>query len=187
MSSASATSCARRSTPSSAMRSCSSATPRIPARRVDAVKVVRRSAEHLSGLIDGLLDISKIEAGRFHLNRNEVHYPDFLDQIVDMFRLQAAAKGIEFRYDAVAALPRRGARRREPPAADPDQPAVQRDQVHRCRPRRLRGRLPQPGRGIRDRGHRHRHPPERSGAHLPAVRARAHGPRHARPPGPASA
>ena len=44
----------------------------IPARRKDAVQVVRRSAEHLSGLIDGLLDISKIEAGRFQLDRQEV-------------------------------------------------------------------------------------------------------------------
>jgi signal transduction histidine kinase/CheY-like chemotaxis protein len=72
--------------------------PALPARRIDAVKVVRRSAEHLSGLIDGLLDISKIEAGRFHLDRNEVHTAEFLDQIVDMFHLQAAAKGVEFRY-----------------------------------------------------------------------------------------
>ena len=74
--------------------------PTIPAKRVDAVKVVRRSAEHLSGLIDGLLDISKIEAGRFQLDRNEVRIKDFLDQLVDMFTLQAQAKGIEFRFSA---------------------------------------------------------------------------------------
>ena len=80
--------------------------PALPARRVDAVKVVRRSAEHLSGLIDGLLDISKIEAGRFHLNRNEVHLSDFLDQLVDMVHLQATAKGIEFRYAPSQRLPR---------------------------------------------------------------------------------
>src|SRR6202041_376366 len=35
--------------------------PAIPQQRVNAIRVVRRSAEHLSGLIDGLLDISKIE------------------------------------------------------------------------------------------------------------------------------
>ena len=72
--------------------------PTIPAPKINSIKVVRRSAEHLSGLIDGLLDISKIEAGRFHLSRNEVHIHDFLDQLVDMFRLQALAKGIAFRY-----------------------------------------------------------------------------------------
>ena len=79
--------------------------PDLPSRRVDAVKVVRRSAEHLSGLIDGLLDISKIEAGRFHLSRNEVHTSDFLEQLVDMFCLQATAKGIEFRYIPSKHLP----------------------------------------------------------------------------------
>jgi signal transduction histidine kinase/CheY-like chemotaxis protein len=70
--------------------------PAIPQPRINAIKVVRRSAEHLSGLIDGLLDISKIEAGRFHLSRNEVQLSDFLDDLVAMFRLQATAKGIAF-------------------------------------------------------------------------------------------
>jgi signal transduction histidine kinase/CheY-like chemotaxis protein len=79
--------------------------PTIPAPKINSIKVVRRSAEHLSGLIDGLLDISKIEAGRFHLSRNEVHIHDFLDQLVDMFRLQAMAKGIEFRYVRGPRLP----------------------------------------------------------------------------------
>jgi len=79
--------------------------PEIPARRLDAIRVVRRNAEYLSGLIDGLLDISKIEAGRFHLNRNEVRLREFLEQLVDMFRLQAGAKGIEFKFSASDKLP----------------------------------------------------------------------------------
>ncbi len=79
--------------------------PEIPVRRLDAIRVVRRNAEYLSGLIDGLLDISKIEAGRFHLNRNEVRLREFLLQLVDMFRLQASAKGIEFKFSASDKLP----------------------------------------------------------------------------------
>jgi CheY-like chemotaxis protein/anti-sigma regulatory factor (Ser/Thr protein kinase) len=67
--------------------------------------VVRRSAEHLSGLIDGLLDISKIEAGRFHLDRVEIHTAQFFDQMIDMFRLQAAAKGLEFRHEPAPRMP----------------------------------------------------------------------------------
>jgi signal transduction histidine kinase/CheY-like chemotaxis protein/purine-cytosine permease-like protein len=77
----------------------------IPARRIDAIRTVRRNAEYLSGLIDGLLDISKIEAGRFHLNRNEVWIREFLDQLVSMFRLQADAKGIAFRFEGSERLP----------------------------------------------------------------------------------
>ncbi|MDB5500939.1 MAG: hybrid sensor histidine kinase/response regulator [Tardiphaga sp.] len=71
----------------------------------DQVRVVRRSADHLSGLIDGILDISKIEAGRLYLSRDEVRLTDFLDQLVGMFRLQAAAKGIDFVFRRPNVLP----------------------------------------------------------------------------------
>jgi signal transduction histidine kinase/CheY-like chemotaxis protein len=71
----------------------------------DQVRVVRRSADHLSGLIDGILDISKIEAGRLYLSRDEVRLSEFLDQLVGMFRLQAAAKGIDFIFKRPAVLP----------------------------------------------------------------------------------
>ncbi|RYE57693.1 MAG: response regulator, partial [Hyphomicrobiales bacterium] len=79
--------------------------PEVPENRRGSVQVIRRSAEHLSGLIDGLLDISKIEAGRLHVYSNEINIQDFLDQIVDMFRLQAGAKGLEFRHSRAKALP----------------------------------------------------------------------------------
>ncbi|UWU84307.1 ATP-binding protein [Bradyrhizobium yuanmingense] len=71
----------------------------------DQVRVVRRSADHLSGLIDGILDISKIEAGRLYLSRDEVRLSEFLDQLVGMFRLQAAAKGIDFVFRRPPTLP----------------------------------------------------------------------------------
>jgi signal transduction histidine kinase/purine-cytosine permease-like protein/ActR/RegA family two-component response regulator len=71
----------------------------------DQVRVVRRSADHLSGLIDGILDISKIEAGRLYLSRDEVRLSEFLDQLVGMFRLQAAAKSIEFVFKRPSVLP----------------------------------------------------------------------------------
>ncbi len=77
----------------------------MPENRRGSVQVIRRSAEHLSGLIDGLLDISKIEAGRLQVYSGEVNIQDFLDQIVDMFRLQAAAKGLEFLHERADALP----------------------------------------------------------------------------------
>jgi signal transduction histidine kinase/CheY-like chemotaxis protein len=71
----------------------------------NAVRVIRRSSEHLSNLIDGLLDISRIENGMLRLNREVVQLGVFLDELVDMFRLQALAKGLDFRYDRSTALP----------------------------------------------------------------------------------
>jgi signal transduction histidine kinase len=70
-----------------------------------AVRVIRRSAEHLSNLIDGLLDVSKIENGMLRLSRDTVHFDEFLSQLVDMFRLQALAKGLDFHYQRPAHLP----------------------------------------------------------------------------------
>jgi signal transduction histidine kinase len=77
----------------------------IPDPQQGRIRVIRRSAEHLSGLIDGLLEISKIEGGRLQLQRNEVRLDDFLNQIVEMFRLQAEAKGLRFAYARPANLP----------------------------------------------------------------------------------
>jgi signal transduction histidine kinase/DNA-binding response OmpR family regulator/purine-cytosine permease-like protein len=77
----------------------------MPAHRRGGVRVIRRSAEHLSGLIDGLLDISRIESGRLQLSRDEVRLSEFLDQIVEMFRLQSAAKGLQFRFKRPEYLP----------------------------------------------------------------------------------
>ncbi len=59
----------------------------------NAVRVIRRSAEHLSNLIDGLLDVSQIENGMLRLNRDVVQLPEFLDQLVDMFRAAGTRQG----------------------------------------------------------------------------------------------
>lgn len=74
--------------------------------RENAMRVIRRSAEHLANLVDGLMDISRIETGTLDLSRDKFDLLELLDQIADMFRLQAAEKGIEFRYSRGARLPR---------------------------------------------------------------------------------
>src|SRR5947209_19354062 len=71
----------------------------------DQVRVVRRSADHLSGLIDGILDISKIEAGRLYLSRDEVRLTEFLDQLVGMFRRSEERRGIDFVFKRPPHLP----------------------------------------------------------------------------------
>ena len=77
----------------------------IPAEQKGRIHVIRRSAEHLSGLIDGLLEISKIETGRLQLQRNEIHLDEFLADIVEMFRPQAEAKGLAFHYIRPKTMP----------------------------------------------------------------------------------
>ncbi len=81
--------------------------PSIPERRRHSLRVIRRSGEHLAGLIEGLLDISRIEAGRIDVYRDEVRLGEFLEQIVSMFRLQAEEKGIGFVFTRPQVLPER--------------------------------------------------------------------------------
>lgn len=79
--------------------------PNIPENRLDALKVIRRSSEHLADLIEGLLDISRIEAGRLELSTSDVNLGNLLDQIISMFQVQAQAKGIGFSFDRLTPLP----------------------------------------------------------------------------------
>ena len=77
----------------------------MPEHRRDAVGVIRRSGEHLLSLIDGLLDIARIEAGKMRLQSDELPLREFLDQIVRMFRPQAAQKGLAFRFVDLGRIP----------------------------------------------------------------------------------
>lgn len=77
----------------------------IPVPRRDAIGTIRRSGEHLLGLIDGLLDIARIEAGKLRLESNEVRLPEFIEQIAKMFRLQAEEKGLRFHVAVDGRLP----------------------------------------------------------------------------------
>jgi signal transduction histidine kinase/DNA-binding NarL/FixJ family response regulator len=71
----------------------------------NAARTIKRSGQHLADLIEGLLDISKIEAGRLEIFRHKIALRPFLDQIVDMLTIQAEAKGIEFDFQAPLNLP----------------------------------------------------------------------------------
>ncbi len=79
--------------------------PKFPSHRRHALRVIRRSGEHLADLIEGLLDISKIEAGRLDLIYEEFNFAEFLEEIVDMFQLQAQSKGITFNFERPDVLP----------------------------------------------------------------------------------
>lgn len=72
----------------------------------EAGLVIRRSAEHLTNLIEGILEISRIESGVFEVRKELVELPAMFAQVLDMFRIQAAAKGLELRFQQQGRLPR---------------------------------------------------------------------------------
>ncbi|GAA6133920.1 ATP-binding protein [Oceaniserpentilla sp. 4NH20-0058] len=80
--------------------------PTIPTPRRGALSTIRRSSEHLSDLIEGLLDISRIEAGKLELERSDVQFDELLDQLVNMFSMQAQNKNLKFNYIKLTNIPK---------------------------------------------------------------------------------
>lgn len=77
----------------------------IPATQREALAVIRRSGDHLASLVDGLLDLAKIESGKLALEVDELRLPAFVEQLVGMFRVQAQAKGVRFEHRVHGRLP----------------------------------------------------------------------------------
>ncbi|MFT3964837.1 MAG: ATP-binding protein [Sphingobium sp.] len=71
----------------------------------EAARIIRRSAEHLTNLVEGLLDISLIENGILRISNDVVRFAPFLDQVASMFRHSASAKGLRFDYERPDRLP----------------------------------------------------------------------------------
>jgi signal transduction histidine kinase/FixJ family two-component response regulator len=67
--------------------------------------LIRRNGDYLTDLIEGLLDISRIEAGRLEISRDKVSLSNLLSELTEMFELQAQSKGLEFHYHLLSPLP----------------------------------------------------------------------------------
>ncbi len=58
------------------------------------VSVIRQSGEDLVGIVDDILSLAKVEAGKLSLERAPVHIPSLADSLTALFRPKAEAKGV---------------------------------------------------------------------------------------------
>jgi signal transduction histidine kinase/HAMP domain-containing protein len=66
---------------------------------------VAQAADNLLGLINGLLDLAKIEAGKMELNVEEVNIDEVTDEALELVRPHADEKGLQVRSAIQSSLP----------------------------------------------------------------------------------
>ncbi|MCI5223465.1 MAG: PAS domain S-box protein, partial [Candidatus Electrothrix sp. AR4] len=71
----------------------------------NGIKTIHQAGEHLLLLINDVLDISKVEAGKVELIENEIHLASFLEGIRGIMQLRTKEKGLDFRYEAEGFFP----------------------------------------------------------------------------------
>jgi signal transduction histidine kinase len=77
----------------------------LPPRQYENLEKILISADHLLALLNDVLDLSKIEAGRMELNPAEYSVPDMVETVSSALRPLAAEKGLEFVAAAQAEIP----------------------------------------------------------------------------------
>jgi signal transduction histidine kinase/CheY-like chemotaxis protein len=71
--------------------------PDLPGHHRQAIETIEKSGEHLLGLINDVLDISKIEAGRESLNEVDFHLSDLVNSLGRMFEMRCRQKDLAWR------------------------------------------------------------------------------------------
>jgi len=69
------------------------------------IGIINRSGEHLLTLINQILDLAKIEAGRITLNPTDFKLSSLLNEVEEMFQLQAREQQLQLIFDCSSDIP----------------------------------------------------------------------------------
>jgi signal transduction histidine kinase/DNA-binding NarL/FixJ family response regulator len=74
--------------------------------QLDAARAIERCGEHLLTLINDVLDLARIEAGRMEATASSFDLSILLQTVADVARVRAVQAGLAFSYEVTTALPR---------------------------------------------------------------------------------
>jgi signal transduction histidine kinase/CheY-like chemotaxis protein len=77
----------------------------LPEDRKEHAGIIRKSGEHLLMLINDILDIAKIEAGKIDIQTGEVRPGHLIKSVADMIAPRARSKDLAFDFEASDSLP----------------------------------------------------------------------------------
>ncbi|MEG4839739.1 ATP-binding protein [Microcoleus sp. B9-D4] len=69
------------------------------------IRIINRSGEHLLALINQILDLAKIEAGRITINPTDFKLSSLLNELEEMFQLQAREQQLQLIFDCSSDIP----------------------------------------------------------------------------------
>lgn len=69
------------------------------------IRIINRSGEHLLTLINQVLDLAKIEAGRITLNPTDFKLTSLLNEVEEMFQLQAQEQQLQLIFNCSSEIP----------------------------------------------------------------------------------
>ena len=73
--------------------------------RDDAIRIIDQNADHLLGLIDDILDIAKIEAGKFQVEKQETDFAQLLNQVFSLLNVKAQDKNLDLEFSFETKVP----------------------------------------------------------------------------------
>ncbi|WP_437946923.1 AAA family ATPase [Sorangium sp. So ce296] len=79
--------------------------PGLEGREVTGLNTIQQSGQHLLTLINDLLDLAKIEAGKLELYPEPIPLSTFLTVVADIIRVRAEQKSLHFVYEVTPHLP----------------------------------------------------------------------------------
>jgi signal transduction histidine kinase len=70
------------------------------------LSIINRSGEHLLSLINDILEISKLEAGKTRLNYSNLDLYKLLESLLPLWEMRSKSKGLYFKIDCTPDLPK---------------------------------------------------------------------------------
>ncbi|HBO42592.1 MAG TPA: hypothetical protein DD670_01385 [Planctomycetaceae bacterium] len=78
---------------------------RSPPEHIEAIRTIQRNGQHLLDLLNDILDLSKIEAGKLDVERVACSPVQVLSDVVSLMRVRAETKGLSLAVEYAGAIP----------------------------------------------------------------------------------
>ncbi|GEM_PF-7093297 len=79
--------------------------PTLTDKQREGLQIIQRSGDYLLNLINDVLDLSKVEAGKIEFHPADFRFDEFLQSLIDLFSLRAQQKDLLFQCQPLSPLP----------------------------------------------------------------------------------